>query len=210
MDIRIEIDEKEIENGYYDSRMINAILRTNNGKGEKDLKEFALEEWKREFPHSEQLVKRAIITIREVSNYNGGKIYITLDGNVKYETIMGVNFDMAWWVADFFKKTLAFDEVRNNMLSRIEPDADINDIFRMLWSANDQDKVPFMFHPTKEFAKELWEDFKDMPTNKRNELIYGWRDFPAGTDTSTVHAWFEAEFPINSVKFTLMKDYSDL
>lgn len=210
MDIRIEIDEKKVEGCLYGSKMIRAILRINDGKAVEDLKKFAMEEWNNEFPHSECIIKEVIITINSLDNYYGKKIYFGMDGKIEYKTITGVNFDMAWWSADFYRKTKEFKQISNNMLSRIEPDVDINKLFRMLWFAVDPDKVPLMFHPTKEFAEELWEDFKDIPTNKRKELINSWRHFPAGTDTSTVHAWFEEEFPIHSVKFTLMKDYSDV
>jgi len=123
---------------------------------------------------------------------------------------MGASFDMAWWSADFYRETQEFKQITCNMLSRIEPDADINDIVRMLWSAIDHDKVPFIYHPTEKFAKELWEDFKDMPLNAMNEIVNDWRDFPSGTNVQTVYDWFEREFPISSVKFTLMQDYSDL
>ena len=55
-----------------------------------------------------------------------------------------------------------------------------------------------------EKAKELWEEFGDIPSNNNDEIEEPFLDFPVGTDRFVIWKWFEEKFNI-SVAVDLME-----
>ncbi len=54
-----------------------------------------------------------------------------------------------------------------------------------------------------EKAKELWNDFADIPVNEDDEIETKWHGFEKGTDKLAIWHWFEETFNL-SVAVDLM------
>lgn len=48
-----------------------------------------------------------------------------------------------------------------------------------------------------EKAKELWEQFGDIPINDNDEIEEPFLDFPVGTNRFEIWEWFEEKFNIS-------------
>ncbi len=51
-----------------------------------------------------------------------------------------------------------------------------------------------------EMAKQLWEEFGDVPIDNNDCITYEWRSFPKGTNRFEIWHWFETFFEVSVAK----------
>lgn len=51
-----------------------------------------------------------------------------------------------------------------------------------------------------EMARQLWEEFGDIPIDDNDSIVCQWRSFPKGTDRFYIWKWFEDFFEISVAK----------